>query len=620
MLQHQHYFQQLIHALNHEIDNEIKLNESNTASKTISQRIEQGYSLYPINIIEKGFGIADSPYLIIQFKNRQNHRFSGGSNIAVFSNLSDKKNEKCKGIIQFIDDNKIKIFIHEKDHPEWLNAPKIGIDLLADEVSYKEMIKTLEHLKSLKLNELPKIYHFLYHELKNDYQSRKMISTSKLNDSQKLALNEAVNCNYCSIIHGPPGTGKTTTLTEIIKQLSQLESGPILVCAPSNAAVDYLVTKLKTKNLAVLRIGNISKMNEYVYSEVIEEKVKTHQDYKYLRKIKIKAQQLKKSALQYKRNYGTAQKQQRLELLHEAKMVSKEARSLEKHIIDNLIDKADVICTTLVGANHKHIRTKNFKICIIDEAGQAIEPACWIPIIKSQKLIIAGDPQQLPPVVKSSRARKLALDISLIEKLIDNTGLSNFLDKQYRMNQAIMEFSSEYFYDGFLRADKSVKNQTIDQWPLEFIDTAGCGFEEQQNEESLSIFNLGEIKILETHLQKLAVKQESIGIISPYQAQIKKLKNTIKSPNLSQLRIDTIDSFQGQEADIIYLSLVRSNNANEIGFLKDYRRMNVALTRARKKLIVIADSATIASDPFYKDFIDYAESINAYKSAWEFME
>lgn len=313
----------------------------------------------------------------------------------------------------------------------------------------------------------------------------------------------------------------------------------------------------------------------------------------------------------------------------------KEVENSEQFIVKDVLEKAQVVTSTLVGANHFTIRQMSFHTTIIDEAGQALEPACWIPIVKSQKLVLAGDHCQLPPTVKSEEAAKAGLSTTLLEKLVALYPQAvTLLQEQYRMNESIMGFSSREFYENKLKAHKSVAQRILfpDDEPVQFIDTAGCGFEEKT--EGTSTFNPEEGAFLFQHLTKLIEQLvtvgnseafPSIGIISPYKKQVDWLKDHSQhQPWFSRLSgrisINTIDSFQGQERDIMYISLTRSNSDSRIGFLSEIRRMNVAMTRARKKLVVIGDGATLGQSDFYADFISYAESNNGYHSAWEFMD
>jgi predicted DNA helicase len=336
-----------------------------------------------------------------------------------------------------------------------------------------------------------------------------------------------------------------------------------------------------------------------------------------------------RKAHKYKRNFGKAERDQRKALFTEARNIMKEVDKTEQYIIDDLSSKAQVITATLVGANHFTVRSLKYKTVVIDEAGQALEPACWIPIIKGRKLILAGDHCQLPPTVKSVEAAQNGLATTLLEKCVARHPQAVvLLQEQYRMHEQIMGFSSREFYDNKLIAHPSVAHHVLfaGDKPLLFVDTAGCGFEEKV--EHTSISNPEEASLLYKHLTQLVHVLEghalfpTIGIISPYRQQIDVLKeqlaaNPALQSHASKISVNTIDGFQGQERDIIYISLTRSNSDNKIGFLSEIRRMNVAMTRARKKLVVVGDSATLSQFPFYADFIEFAQSHDGYMSAWE---
>jgi predicted DNA helicase len=292
-------------------------------------------------------------------------------------------------------------------------------------------------------------------------------------------------------------------------------------------------------------------------------------------------------------------------------------------MVQRILDQAQAITCTLIGSTHEFLNERKFKTVVIDEAGQALEPGCWVPIMKAEKVIMAGDQFQLPPTVKSQEAARGGLSKTLLEKTIARQERSTaLLRTQYRMNEMIMQFSNDEFYQGKLEAHESVAHHHLAHSPLpvEFVDTAGCGFEEEAGEDGESRCNPEEAKLLRNHFDAIEADLPndcSVGIISPYRAQIDVLEELFA--DRPQVVVNTIDSFQGQERDVVYISLVRCNDKNEIGFLKDYRRMNVAMTRARKKLVVIGDSGTLANDPFYERFIRFAENTGAWQSAWTWM-
>jgi predicted DNA helicase len=441
------------------------------------------------------------------------------------------------------------------------------------------------------------------------------------------------------LVHGPPGTGKTTTFIQAIRH-TLLEEKQVLVCSPSNIAVDLLTERLVRQGVTVLRLGNPARVSEEVMNNTLDVKMMNHASYKELKEYRKKAEEYFAMAKKYKRNFGPQERMQRNLLYTEAKQLLKDATTLEDYIQWEQFENAQVIACTPVVSSGRLMREKKFKTVFIDEAAQALEPMSWIPISRADRVIFAGDHCQLPPTVKSKRAEEGGLKYTLFERVVKTQPEATaLLRTQYRMHEKIMNFSNNMFYAGKLLADESVKDNLLsfDEAddllikPIEFIDTAGCGFNEEQNPESMSISNKEEADLLLKHLGKVLAQYErkpckpiSIGIISPYKMQTEYLKLALEEQEYfkdsqNHFSIRTVDGFQGQERDIICISLTRSNDRKEIGFLSDTRRMNVALTRAKKKLIVFGDSATLANHSFYKSFLEYIESIDAYRSAWEFV-
>ncbi len=423
---------------------------------------------------------------------------------------------------------------------------------------------------------------------------------------------------------GKTGTGKTTTLTHAIYYLTKNQN-KVLICAASNTATDLLAKKLNEKGLKVIRLGHPARMDPEIWKLTLDSICEKQAFYSQIQELRNRASILKTQALKYKRNYHFQDKMDRKDALKEVKLLQDEAYDLEKSIIKSVLEEAQVICCTLTGSANEYLQEMIFDVLVIDEAAQALEPACWIAIPKAKKLVLAGDHQQLPPTVKSLEAEKLGLSVTLFERLINKyPEASVMLKTQYRANEKIMEFSSKKFYQGELISDESVKNHalSLDEPVITFIDTAGCGFHEIQNPETLSFYNPHEVDILMNYLIKLVSNypDASIGIISPYKQQVRFIEERFHSHEILRfIKVDTVDGFQGEEKDIILISLVRSNEKGEIGFLKDTRRMNVAITRARKKLIIIGDSATIANFKFYKDLLDFWSKNAEYLSAWEYL-
>ncbi len=609
----------------------------------ITYRKQNGVTWYPVIITNVEIGLGE--YLSIDIERTTNHnephQFSGGKNAALFSNTHPDE-QPINGIIKVLNPNKIRLSLTVDELPDWCDDGKLGINLLFDENSYREMEIAMEKVTSASNSRLAHLRDVMY-GLKPPVFIKidESIQLTRLNASQNSAVQKIVAARDIAIIHGPPGTGKTTTLVQAILQTLKTEK-QVLVCSPSNTAVDLLTEKLHREGINVLRLGNPARVSEEVLMNTLDAKMTAHESYKELKKYRKTAEEYFRMAGKYKRTFGREEREQRQLFYAEARKILHDARTLEDYIFHEQFDKAQVIACTPVVSSGKMMRDKHFSTVFIDEAAQALEPMCWIPITRSDRVIFAGDHFQLPPTVKSKQAETEGLSKTLFEQCMHIDNVSVMLNTQYRMHEHIMNFSNKKFYHNELIAHESVKdtvlsfdeNEYLLHTPVDFIDTAGCGYNEIINPESLSIANPDEAQLLIKHL-KLVLEQYlqgnrtnnriTIGVISPYKEQVQYITSKIDEDEQlvhfrSQIAIKTVDGFQGQERDIIYISLVRSNDLKEIGFLSDIRRMNVALTRAKKKLVVIGDSATLANHPFYKDFLDYVESINAYKSAWEFME
>jgi ATP-dependent RNA/DNA helicase IGHMBP2 len=601
----------------------------------LNQRKDQGITWYPLNINSIDTSFNQKILIELEKTNNQdkNHSFQNGKTVSLFNNNENSKIQShIVGTVVNVKNDKIKVLFNINEAPDWLEEEKIGLDLYYDEKTFKEMEFALNYIintEDKRINYLKEVIYGTQLAKKDksrlkDYKISE--GTNNLNESQKNAVEKVLESEDICIIHGPPGTGKTTTLVNSIESVLTFEK-QVLVVAPSNTAVDLIASILKQKGLNVVRIGNPAKVNNENIKITFDSKVESHLLYPELKKMYKEADSLRNQALKFKRNFGKEQKENRKALLSESKALINDAKRIEKIINQDILDSSQVICATFVGTSEENLRSRSFSTVFIDEAGQSLEPACWIAIKKSQKVVLAGDHKQLPPTIKSDLALKKGLGITLFEKCINNQPDSSILlDTQYRMNEKIMNFSNNKFYDSKLKADISVKDYLLfdEDKPVLFIDTAGCGFNENINPKTKSYSNPDEINILINHLNiylPQITQNVSIGIISPYKEQVIDIEKTIDKNNYpnANIFIDTVDGFQGQEKDIIYISLVRSNENCEIGFLSDIRRMNVAMTRAKKKLIIIGDSATISENNFYSDFLNYIESIDSYESAWSLM-
>lgn len=610
-------------------------------SMSFDHKKEEGFLWYPVSIKDTYYGVGQR--LIVEFEksyeNDSPNHFQSGKVVKLFSNSESEENAEINGVISGIRQNIVKIVFFADELPDWSYRGKIGLELQFDETSYREMNNALHLVMKAKNNRLSELREILLGYQNPEFFRVLDLELENLNDSQNQAIRNILSAEDVAIIHGPPGTGKTTTLvagiTEVLKEEEQ-----VLVCAASNTAVDLLTERMVSKGIDVLRIGNPARVSEEQLMNTLDYKISTHKEYKRIKELRKSANDLRNIAGRYKRNFGKSEREQRKMVYREARKMAEEAGMIESYITEDLVSNAQVIAATLVGANNHVLEGKNFSTLFIDEAGQALEPACWIPIIKAGRVILAGDHLQLPPTVKSFEAAKAGLSETLFEKCIKRQNVDVMLSVQYRMNKLIMEFSNQQFYSGALIAADNVENHVLAPTnlspffqPLSFVDTAGCSYLEEEGERTRSLVNYEEANLLFRYilelndvLKKTVSSEEkfSCGIISPYKAQVEYLINNLPQELLREdstlkVNVNTIDGFQGQERDIILLSLVRSNESGEIGFLSDVRRMNVGLTRARKKLVIFGDSSTIGLHPFYKNFLNYIDQTNSYHSAWEYI-
>lgn len=589
----------------------------------ISERKKNGITWFPLRIVETGYGLGAYPFIVVERNvgDKLVHKFTSASPVSLFTAVEGYEETSINGTIGYVDDQRMKISFFADELPEWLDLGKIGVNLLFDSRTYDEMFKALNILINIEKGRTKELRDKILGYKPIAFRPLESAYVNHLNASQNEAIQNILMAEDLSIVHGPPGTGKTTTLVAAIGEIVK-EEKQVMVCAPSNAATDYLAKSLSQKGLRVVRIGNLAKVETDNTGLTLDILLQQEKDFKQIKELKKRASELRKVGGKYKRNFGREEAEQRKLIFKEARNLNTEARELENYLVQKVLDEAQVIACTLIGSTSDYLGDRKFKTVIIDEAGQGIEPAVWVPILRAERVVMAGDPFQLPPTVKSQDAARQGLAITLLEKTIERHERVSLLRTQYRMNEQIMQFSNERFYQGKLEAHSSVKewNLPFSSQAVEFIDTAGCGFEERPGEGSESLCNPEEISIVRRHyeaLKEMGLTTESVGVISPYRAQVEMLESEFAQDK--QIAVNTIDSFQGQERDVIYISLVRSNPDGEIGFLKDHRRMNVAMTRARKKLVIVGDSATLGNDPFYSRFLEYAESIGAYKSAWEFI-
>ena len=598
----------LIKALKLERAEEISRYESKAIELSVQEKIISGICLYPLEF--KSHSFTDSGQNILSFAHHQpdNSNFKIGQPVKVFNQEKDF----VKGTVRLIKSNQYEIITTDDSVLDWIKKGKIGLQILADT---KSIDYYLDHLTLIpeSSNHFIKILYQTdnYTDLSADYYR-----SDKLNDSQTSAVNQILGQNPVSIIHGPPGTGKTTCLIAAIETLNTTEQ-TIWITAPTHAALDHISKQLIQKDIDFLRIGNDLKVDDHVEPYLLDSKIQNDKAYQLVKSLKQTEETLRKKAFQFKRNFGQKEYQERKAQRQELKNIRKDIRKLRHDIARFHIENSNIIIGTFIGLKQVESDLGTCDYLIIDEAGQAIEPAIWLLSVNCKKLVLAGDHLQLPPTIFSQKAIDLGLNLSVLEIAEKTAYPTSFLNIQYRMQDSIMQFSNSFFYNNKLQsADHLVPDESGSKTNIDFIDTAGCGFEETKNELSGSISNQNEIDIISKLIKDLDLSNKSIGIISPYRSQVELIKTEISEYDK---KVKTIDSFQGQERDIIIISMVRSNPNAEIGFLKDYRRMNVAMTRTKRHLFIIGDSTTFGHDKFYSAFLDYVESNGNYRSAWEFM-
>ena len=608
----------LAQLLTTEQQEDLRQYESLLRQSPIAQRRKEGLTWHPVKVVETGFGLGSYPFITVERNpgDQLPHQFYNGTPVSVFG---EGEEEAVSGTAVAVRDGRMKISFYRDELPDWLDDGKVGVNVLFDTHTYKTMMGALNKAINAEKGRLKELREVLLGHNEARFSSPHPFDLPHLNESQNQAVQHVLAAEDVAVIHGPPGTGKTTTLVACAEQLIKREK-QILVCAPSNTAVDNLALRLHEKGLKVVRIGNLAKVNDALLECTLEAQIRSSSEYKQISDLRKRAGEFKRIAGSYKRQFGHDERQQRRANYAEAKALQKQARETEDYVVDRVLDGAQVVACTLIGSAHGFLGERRFTTVLIDEAGQALEPACWVPMLRCDKVVLAGDPLQLPPTVKSHEAAKAGLSETLLEKRVNRTDQHVLLRTQYRMHASIMAFSNRKFYRNQLEAHPSVAEHTIGDGasPVLFVDTAGTGYDEQTGGATVSRENPEEAQLVLRVLDALVLGEHSLGVISPYRAQVDHLRGLLAG--WENTVVQTIDGFQGQECDVIVISLVRSNGEGQIGFLKDYRRMNVAMTRARKKLIVVGDSATIGQDGFYADFLEFCEEVGAYDSAWSYME
>ena len=599
-----------------------------TEEMGLMRKVKRGDAWYPLRMGKSYYNSLNQLVVEVfrQGDDEIEHNFEFGRPVCFFRidvSKSGKSEESIRyfnftGTVSYVDGDRMVVAVPDNGQLiDVQGAEHVGIQLFFDETSYKMMFEALDRVMRAKgrLGYLRDL--FYSHQPAETFTFAPMHFTY-LNRTQEEAVNKVLQAKDVAIVHGPPGTGKTTTLVEAIYETLRREN-QVLVCAQSNMAVDWISEKLVDRGINVLRIGNPTRVNDKMLSFTYERRFEAHPDYELLWAIRKAIRDLRGH-----RKRGDDKYHQKLERLKER------ATELEIRINAQLFGEARVIASTLVGSANRLLEGQKFGTLFIDEAAQALEAACWIPIRQVSRVILAGDHCQLPPTVKSFAAMKAGLGKTLMERIVDNHPETvTLLKMQYRMNEEIMRFSSDWFYGNQVESAPEVKYRSILDLdiPMTWVDTSQFStlttFSEEFVGESFGRINKAEAEltllVLERYFQKIGKQRIlderlDVGVISPYRAQVQYLRRLLKKkeffkPYRSLISVNTVDGFQGQERDIILISLVRANDEGQIGFLRDLRRMNVAITRARMKLIIIGDASTMSRHPFYKRLYDYIEAL-----------
>lgn len=595
----------------------------------IQRKVKRGDAWWPLRV-GKSFYNSLNQMCIEVYRTTDDdidHNFESGRPVTFFKAVKQEGKDvpalkyiDINGTVSFVDGDRMVVALNKDEHAAVLaSEDTIGVQLFFDETTYKLMFDALDRLMRARGNRLAYLRDLFYSHQPAEHFSFSPMHFPWLNKTQEEAVNRVLWSKDVMVVHGPPGTGKTTTLVEAISETLRRES-QVLVCAQSNMAVDWISEQLVDRGISVLRIGNPTRVNDKMLSFTYERRFEAHPDYPQLWALRKAIREMRA-----KRKRGSESYHQQLDRL------KSRATELEVRINAELFSDARVIASTLVGSANRVLDGQKFSTLFIDEAAQALEPACWIPIRKVSRVIFAGDHCQLPPTVKSVAALKAGLGKTLMERIVENKPEEVvLLQTQYRMSDEIMRFSSQEFYDGKLQTAPEIRHRGILDYdiPISWYDTGDLPEEIESKEqfvgENFGRINKAEAELTLAHLQlyferigkqRILDERIDVGIISPYRAQVQLLRQLIKKreffkPYRHLLSVNTVDGFQGQERDIIIISLVRSNDEGQIGFLRDLRRMNVAITRARMKLIIIGNAATLAKHPFYKRFHDYVMELN----------
>lgn len=615
------YLQHLYEALQTEYEYEKEQFKQQTELMGLGRKIKRGMCWFPLHIGRSYYNALNQ--LVIEVERQEDkeieHVFEYGRPVCFFTQDSPGKLNYLNftATVSYVDEDRMVVVLPGTEALASLQTDKtLGVQLYFDETSYRLMFEALKQVIGAKNNRLAELRDIFHGKQPTSSYSFQPIRFPWLNQTQEEAVNKVLHAKDVAIVHGPPGTGKTTTLVEAIYETLHRES-QVLVCAQSNMAVDWISEKLTDRGVNVLRIGNPSRVNDKMLSFTYERRFESHPDYPQLWSLRKAIREL----------YSQNRKGANRESMHQKINALKDrATELEIRINETLFSEARVIACTLVSSANRLLTGKKFGTLFIDEAAQALEAACWIPIRKADRVVLAGDHFQLPPTVKSPQALREGLGNTLMQAIANNQpDAVSLLKLQYRMNDEIMRFPSEWFYGGMLQSAPEVKYRSILDFdtPITWVNTEEMDCNEEFIGESYGRINKPEAELTISQLKEYITKigrerflgeRIDVGVISPYKAQVQYLRQLIKKdaffkPYHQLITVNTVDGFQGQERDVILISLVRANEKGEIGFLGDLRRMNVAITRARMKLIILGNAATLTRHSFYKKLYEYISGL-----------
>ena len=600
---------------------------------SLQQRAEQGLSFLDLESIEEEVGLGGRVLVTLARQDRARFpaRLDNGDQVSVMPRRAEVK-EPARALVSRATATRVTLAF-DRSPPPFIHEGLLRLDRVPNDVTYERVRAGLQRVKALDKGAARRKREVLLGNEPPRFDNLRDFSPSRpLNPEQQDAVARALAAEDFFLVHGPPGTGKSTVLAEVAAQA--VSQGHRLLCtAASNAAVDHLLDLCLDKGLRAVRVGHPARVTPRLQQHTLDLIVEDHPDRVLSRELFDEAFSL----LGYARRQRTqGRSSSRFSNARasttEAKSLLNEARALERKAVRAVLERSQVVCVTLASLDSGVLSHEEFDLALLDEATQATEPLALLGFLRAPKVILAGDPQQLPPTVISQEAAKQGLAVSLFERLLSDhgEGVKRMLREQYRMNSAIMSFPSKEMYGGELRAHPSVAERTladvlppgstpVDAPPVLFLDTAGKGFEEEQEKDTGSLFNRGEADLVVARVKELlaaGLAPRELAVITPYRAQAHALRERVE-PLSADVEVDTVDAFQGREKDAILVSLTRSNSEGQLGFLTDLRRINVAITRARRHLFVVGDSATLSGHPFYARFIESTQQGPGYRSAWE---